>query len=134
MDKNKILELAYFYRKDIVFVMNTSGYISENGNNLIYNTYLRTPLISLKLNESAKLIYLSFDGKRTLVEAFEKSFEYFEGISKDLYLPQFLSTVHMLEKRGVLRSTKDIERNKVIEEHQKETFITRYNEIFGKLL
>jgi hypothetical protein len=134
MNKNEILKLSYKYRKNVVFEMNSEGYIYENGNTLIYTTFLKYPGISLLLNESAKVIFLSFDGKRTLEDAFENSYEYFEGISKENYFFEFIATFHMLEKSGVLYSKVELDRRISVINRKTQAFNQRYHELMNKSL
>jgi hypothetical protein len=132
MNKNEILELTYKYRKNIVFEMNSDGYVYKNGNTLIYTTFLQYPSISLLLNESAKIIFLSFDGKRTLEETFENSYEYFEDISKENYFFEFMVTFHMLEKSGVLCSKLELEHRLSVKNKKTQAFNKCYSEMMNK--
>jgi hypothetical protein len=134
MDSHELLELSYKHRKHVVFEMNTEGYFFECGNSLLYATFFKYPTISLFLNESAKIVFLSFNGKRTLEEVFNYSYEHFEGIKKDIYFFDFIMTLNMLERYGILCSKIELERRKSIINNKKNTYSQHYMSIVENIL
>ena len=107
MDTKELINLSFKYRENAIFEVNPVGYFIPNGDIFAYSVFFEAPVQTLLLNATARVILLSFDGKRTLKEAFEYSYERFEGVSKEDFFYDFMKIVNRYERYKILLSKTD---------------------------
>jgi len=123
MDINKILNISFEARRDVVYEISEIGYLIDNDDSLSYSTFLqRTSHVSSVLNNTAKIILLSIDGEKTLSELLDSCFEIFEGVTKEQFMMDFMEVINRLERQGIIYSKVEQERFIKIQEHRKKAF------------
>lgn len=108
--------MRFLDSKDLVYEVSERGYIIPIGEGMVtYNTFFATPEINVSFNLSASVILKYIDGKRTLEEILDETFDLYEGITRDRYIGDFMDAINHMERSGVVYSTVERKRYKNIQ-------------------